>query len=182
MGIVKNLVDLMEGTVAIDSKLGEGTTVTVKTPVHLATAEDMKLKASDGSSVADAAKLRGMRVLLAEDNDLNAEIAITLLEEEGISVERARDGVECIDKLEASPAGHYALVLMDIQMPIMNGFEATAKIRELTDERKARIPIIAMTANAFSEDRAKSLAAGMDDHLSKPIDMGELIATLLRYA
>lgn len=183
MGIVKNLVDLMEGTVVIDSKLGEGTTVTVKIPVRLATAEDMKPnKASGGSGDADAAKLRGMRVLLAEDNDLNAEIAITLLEEEGIAVERARDGVECIDKLEASPADHYALVLMDIQMPIMNGFEATAKIRELTDERKARIPIIAMTANAFSEDRAKSFAAGMDDHLSKPINMGELIATLLRYA
>ena len=181
MGIVKNLVDLMEGTVTIDSKLGEGTTITVKIPVRLATAEDMKPKASDGSSDADAAKLRGMRVLLAEDNDLNAEIAITLLEEEGIVVERARDGVECVDKIEASPADHYALVLMDIQMPIMNGFEATAKIRELTDEYKARIPIIAMTANAFSEDRAKSLAAGMDDHLSKPIDMGELIAVLLRY-
>ena len=179
MGIVKNLVNLMSGTIDIDSKLGVGTTVTVTIPVRLATLEDMKPKASNADVSAD--KLRGVRVLLAEDNDLNAEIAMTLLEEEGMIVDRVCDGVECVDKLESSPADYYAVILMDIQMPNMNGFMATKKIRQLDDKTKANIPIIAMTANAFSEDRAKSLAADMNEHLSKPIDMNALVALLLKY-
>ena len=125
--------------------------------------------------------MHGKRILLAEDNDLNAEIAITLLEEEGLQIDRVADGVECVEKLDHSDPGYYALILMDIQMPDMNGYQATEKIRQLPDKRKADIPIIAMTANAFAEDKAKAISIGMNDHVAKPIDMNVLIEKILNY-
>lgn len=122
---------------------------------------------------------RGKRILLAEDNDLNAEIAVTVLEEAGFQVDRASDGVVCVDKLETEPAGTYDLVLMDIQMPNMDGYKATQIIRQLSDKAKANIPIIAMTANAFEEDRQKAFSVGMNEHVAKPIDVDQIIKTLI---
>lgn len=179
MGITKKLIDLMNGTITVKSKVGEGTTVTVKIPMRIASFEDTQPKHSNISEEKE--RLQGKHILLAEDNDLNAEIAITLLEEEGLQVDRAKDGVECVKKLEHSKSDYYELILMDIQMPSMNGYEATEKIRKLHDKKKAEIPIIAMTAKAFSEDKEKAAVAGMNDHVAKPVDMDILIATMLKY-
>ena len=179
MGIVKKLIDLMNGTIDIQSKLGEGTTVTARIPLRIASYEDTQAKHAITAGEKEA--LQGKHILLAEDNDLNAEIAIALLEEEGLLVDRAADGVQCIDKLERSAPGYYALILMDVQMPNLDGYRTTEKIRKLRDPAKAGIPIIAMTANAFSEDKASALAAGMNDHVSKPIDMNVLTEVLLQY-
>ena len=125
--------------------------------------------------------LSGVRILLVEDNELNREIATELLTEEGCAVETAGDGVACIDMIEKADADYYKMVLMDIQMPVMNGYDATLAIRKLKDTEKARIPIIAMTANAFAEDVNKALSVGMNDHVSKPIDMNILVPTMLKY-
>lgn len=179
MGITKKLVDLMGGTITVKSKVGEGSTIVVKIPLRIASFEDEKPK--DFKISVKKEKLQGRHILLAEDNDLNAEIAITLLEEEGLQVDRAKDGVECVKKLECSDQGYYDLILMDIQMPSMNGYEATKKIRKLRDKEKANIPIIAMTANAFAEDRARAIEAGMNDHVAKPVDMDILVAMMLGY-
>ncbi|WP_330425890.1 MULTISPECIES: response regulator [unclassified Blautia] len=126
-------------------------------------------------------KLEGKRVLLVEDNDLNAEIATELLTEEGIMIERAENGVACIDMFNKAKQNYYSLILMDIQMPIMNGYEASRRIRELKDGNKSQIPIVAMTANAFEEDKKMALASGMNDHVAKPIDMNVLLPTIMKY-
>ena len=123
-------------------------------------------------------KLEGKRVLLVEDNDLNAEIATELLTEEGIMIERAENGVACIDMFNKAKQNYYSLILMDIQMPIMNGYEASRRIRELKDGNKSQIPIVAMTANAFTEDRIKAKEAGMDEHVAKPVDVELLIKVI----
>jgi len=120
----------------------------------------------------------GKRILLAEDNELNAEIAVEILSSIGLEVEVAEDGACCVEKLSKAPAGYFDLILMDVQMPNMNGYEATKAIRAMEDAEKAGIPIIAMTANAFDEDRNNAIAAGMNGHLSKPIDMQALMKTL----
>ena len=119
--------------------------------------------------------------MLAEDNDLNAEIAVALLEEEGLLIDRVCDGVACVERLEECQPGYYSLILMDVQMPNLDGYQATEQIRKLQDNKKAHIPIVAMTANAFSEDRARALSAGMNDHVAKPIDMDVLTDVLLKY-
>lgn len=180
MGIVKKLVDLMEGTIEIRSKIGEGSTVLIRIPMRIATFEDTQPK---HSTEADQKKerLSGKRILLAEDNDLNAEIAIALLEEEGMKVDRVMDGVQCVERVERCPDEYYSMILMDIQMPVLDGYQSAIKIRGLQDRAKAGIPIIAMTANAFSEDKARAIEAGMNDHVAKPIDMDVLIATMLKY-
>ena len=116
-------------------------------------------------------KLEGKRILLVEDNDLNAEIATELLTEEGIMIVRADNGVACIDMFNKANQNYYSLILMDIQMPIMNGYEASRRIRELKDGNKSQIPIVAMTANAFTEDRIRAKEAGMDEHVAKPDDV-----------
>lgn len=130
--------------------------------------------------ISNAIKYTGKRILLAEDNDLNAEIAMELLSEEGLEIERAENGVLCVEMLEKALPDYYDMILMDIQMPIMNGYEATQKIRRLEDKEKANIPIIAMTANAFAEDRKKALEVGMNDHVAKPIDMNKLLSIIGR--
>ena len=176
--IVRALVDRMHGTIDVQSKIGCGTTMTVTLPLPLASEEQIRAYQQPVEEQLPA-DLKGRRILLAEDNDLNAEIAMTLLQENGLEVERAADGLLCVAALQNHPADYYDAILMDIQMPHMNGYQATQTIRSLRDPRR-NIPIIAMTANAFDEDRQKALEVGMNEHLAKPIDLDALFNTLER--
>ena len=167
MPIVKKLVDLMQGTIAVESELGKGTRFTLTLPHRIADATDDGLNGELSEySLEDFA---GKRIFLAEDNELNAEIAMTILKEEGLLVDCAADGVICVDMIERAAPDFYDLVLMDIQMPNMDGYKTTQLIRRLSDQRKANVPIIAMTANAFEEDRKMAFAVGMNGHIAKPI-------------
>lgn len=173
--IVKALVEWMNGSIDVQSKLGAGTTVTITLGFPLADEAQKSVEEQDAEG--DAAQLKGCRILLAEDNDLNAEIVVTILEESGLTVERTADGELCIEALKAHPAGYYDAILMDIQMPNMDGYQAAKLIRNLSGNYRT-IPIIAMTANAFDEDRQKALSVGMDAHLAKPVDVKRLFGTL----
>lgn len=179
MGITKKLVDLMHGTIEVKSKQGEGSIFIVTIPCRKASEENALVKKD--THLQNHGCLKGSRILLAEDNEINAEVATELLKEEGCIVEVANDGVACIDMIEKADAGYYKMILMDIQMPVMNGYDATIAIRNLNDTKKARIPIIAMTANAFAEDTKKALSVGMNDHVAKPIDMNILVPAMMKY-
>lgn len=175
--IVKKLVDLMHGTIDVESKLGEGTKITLKMNHQITGNQDARPNFQKEQEY-NTRDFTGKRILLVEDNDLNAEIAIAILEEHGLEVERAEDGIVCVNMIEKADADYYDLVLMDIQMPNMDGYKATQLIRQLPDKKKSKLPVIAMTANAFEEDKRNALAAGMDGFLSKPIVIEELIHTL----
>ena len=173
MAIVKNLVDMMDGDICVKSKLGEGTCFTLTFEHRIADADskewNQELDVLDEKSI-----LEGKRVLLVEDNDLNAEIAMAILEQSGLVLDRVEDGLACINRLSEVDADLYDLILMDIQMPNMNGYEATRRIRQFENVKKASIPILAMTANAFEEDKKMAMEAGMNGHISKPIDVSVL--------
>ncbi|MGN1367754.1 MAG: PocR ligand-binding domain-containing protein [Aristaeellaceae bacterium] len=177
MPIVKKLVELMQGTISVESKVGVGTRITVTLPHRIAQELDPQ-KLIEKAHGYDESRFAGKRILLAEDNELNAEIAITILEEAGFQVEHASDGVICVDMMEKAEAGNYDLILMDIQMPNMDGYRATQTIRRLSDPRKAGITIVAMTANAFDEDKKNAYQAGMNLHIAKPIKVDELMSAL----
>ena len=174
--IVKSFVDLMNGDISVKSEPGKGTCFTVEISCRKIPEEELQQQMEDQP---ENVSLAGRRLLLAEDNGLNAEIAMTILQDADAEVELAADGKIAVDKLQDVPVGYYDAILMDIQMPNMNGYEATKAIRKLTDER-AKIPIIAMTANAFEEDRQAALAAGMDDYVAKPVEISELFRTIMK--
>lgn len=192
MSITKNLVELMGGTIEVKSELGQGTEFIVNVTFRLHSKEkalkanevwedDAKHDAAledDGAQGTEAmeasAQWQGKRILLAEDNELNREIAVAVLEEDGLEVETAENGRIALEMFQKAPAGYYKLVLMDIQMPVMDGYEATRHIRALKDKRLSRIPILAMTANAFEEDKQMAFRCGMNGHIAKPLDIAEL--------
>ena len=176
--IVKSLVDMMDGTIDVQSKAGEGTTTTIV--LSLPVVEERKAADEREADGAENENLRGKRLLMAEDNDLNAEIAEAVLSENGLTIERAENGTVCVEMLRAHPAGYYDAVLMDIQMPKMDGYQATRAIRALPDER-AKTCVIAMTANAFDEDKKRAMEAGMDDYITKPISADTLMKTLKKH-
>ena len=187
MAIVKKIVDRMGGTIAVKSRQGKGTEVTVILPFkvnsQVVECETKVLKKTGQMKMLSERRnsenlLKGKKILLAEDNEMNREIAVELLKEEGFILDTAEDGTIAVEKMRTAKPGQYDLILMDIQMPIMDGYEATRQIRKSENPEIAKIPIIAITANAFEEDRQKALEAGMNEHVSKPIDLERLLEVL----
>ena len=171
MPIVKRMIDMMGGSIEVESELGKGTKITVILKYKIADESYYETKSNNEKKVEMHEVLQGKHILLAEDNELNAEIAITILEDMGLRLDRVEDGIQCVSKIEQMPAGTYDLILMDIQMPNMDGYKATQTIRRLSDKDKANIPIVAMTANAFKEDEEMAFSVGMNGHIAKPIDV-----------
>ena len=180
MAIVKKLVDMQGGTIEVESEPGKGSRFIVTFEHPIADEALYKQEEQKDTSAQGAELIKGKRILLAEDNDLNAEIALFILRNMGLEVERVEDGAKCVSTLEQQPAGTYDLIFMDVQMPKMDGYTATQNIRALDDKKKADIPIVAMTANAFAEDRERALAAGMNGHIAKPIDVKKVEQVLVK--
>lgn len=184
MAIVKKIVERMDGTIAVKSRQGKGTEVTVILPFKVS-GQPNEWEANTRKKIVQIQRFsedknfenlfKGKKILLTEDNELNREIAVELLKEEGFILDTAEDGTIAVEKMRTAKPGQYDLILMDIQMPIMDGYEATRQIRKLENPETANIPIVAITANAFEEDRQKALEAGMNEHVSKPIDMERLL-------
>ena len=181
MAITKNLVESMGGTIEVESELGQGSCFEVIMNLKVAENRSVSLEPQVEKENLDENILKGMRFLCAEDNELNAEILIELLKIEGAECTICENGERILNTFEQSAPGEYDMILMDVQMPVMNGYEATKAIRRSTHKRAKTIPIIAMTANAFAEDVQVALNAGMDDHVAKPIDMGILISVITKY-
>ena len=177
LSIVKSFVELMNGRIHVESELGKGTKFTVEIPLELASEEDVCKKELPEQAFRTDKNI-GKRILLAEDNELNAEIAMELLKEEGFLIDWVKDGQECFDKLEESDDGYYDLILMDIQMPILNGYNTAAKIRQMENQKKAATPIVAMTANSFDEDIEMTKKAGMNGFIAKPLDSEKMFTIL----
>ena len=173
MSIAKNLIELMGGNIQVKSELGKGTEFTVS--VELRYCDQIKEKTE---KITDKQQFKGKKILLVEDNELNREIAVELLTQEGFIMDTAVDGLEAVEQLRNAVPGQYDLVLMDIQMPVMDGYEAARQIRQLDNLWAANLPIVAMTANAFEEDRKKALEAGMNEHVAKPVDVEKLLEIL----
>ena len=180
LSIVKSMIDLMGGTIQVESHEGKGTKFTVDVSLEIASSEDVN-ETEAVSNEININEGKHKRILLAEDNDLNAEIACEILKSEGYLVEHASHGQQCVEMLQEAEDGYYDLILMDIQMPFMDGYEACKEIRKMKDTQKANIPIIAMTANAFEEDKQMAIKAGMNDHVPKPMDMRVLSPVLQKY-
>ena len=179
MPIIKKYVDMMGGSIEVESKLGEGSKFTVIMEYRIADKGYYEQDTNPSPDTEETDWISGKHVLLAEDNDLNAEIAEFILEDMGLIVDRVEDGIQCVARMEQKLAGTYDLILMDIQMPNMDGYKATQTIRRLADKKKAGIPIIAMTANAFEEDRKKAFEKGMNGHIAKPVDAEKVRKTIL---
>ena len=179
MPIAKNLVEIMGGSLTFESKLGVGTTYVITLPFEVCDAPVNELV--EGSAAAGKVTLEGLHVLLVEDNDLNAEIAEFLLTDAGVQVTRAVDGQEAVDTFRNSEPGTFGVVLMDLMMPVMDGYEATRQIKALDHPDAAAVPVIAMTANAFAEDRRLAREAGMVAHVTKPFEVDRLLNLLSRF-
>ena len=171
MPITKNLVEKMGGTITFESEEGTGTTFVIRVPFRIDTDRSGRTETEEKPEIS----IRGLHILLAEDNELNMEIAEFMLQNEGADVTKAWNGQEAVEIFRKSEPGEFDVILMDIMMPVMNGYEAAKMIRSMDREDAKTIPIIAMTANAFTEDRIKAKEAGMDEHISKPIDMKLLV-------
>jgi len=178
MAITKSIVDKMGGSITVNSEEGKGSEFIVCVPFKTASSPESNTSKTDAPEAEQQLDFIGKRVLLAEDNEMNRMIAVAILEKTGVTIDIAENGQVAVDKVKTAPAGYYDIILMDIQMPVMDGYEATRQIRALEDADKAAIPIVAVTANAFEEDRKITMEAGMNGHLSKPYDVPAIMKTM----